>query len=127
MQHLVAAGVQWLLFVAVALFFVSLPMTNSRLAWRLRRWSGGILLIVLGIAVLAMEIRVHPIVAAAVTFVAMAVAYGILELRRYLRNRKPEPSLGYLNLRSSGKRPVDLDEHPEAFEPRDDTPADEAQ
>jgi len=124
-QHLLAAGIQWLLFVAVALFFVSLPITNSRLAWRLRRWSGGILLIVLSIAVVAMEIRVHPIVAGAVAILAMIAAFGILELRRYLRNRKPEPSLGYLNLRSSGKRPVDLDEHPEAFEPRDDTPVDE--
>jgi hypothetical protein len=118
-EKLLTAGVQWLLLMAVALFFISLPMTNAGAAWRLRRWSGGILLLVLIIAVSAMEIRVHPIMAAAVVVVAMFAAYGALEFRKRLKRRKPEPFVEYLNLRSMGKRPVDVDDHPEAFGPNE--------
>ncbi len=120
MQQLVGVAIQWLLFVAVALFFISLPMTNPRIAWRLRRWSGGILLLVLITAISAIEIRMHPILAAVAVVVAMFAAYGVLEFRKNLKRRKPEPFIEYLNLRSMGKRPVDLDDHPEAFGPHED-------
>jgi len=77
------------------------------------------LLLVLAIAGLAMEIRVHPIMAAAVVVIAMFAAYGVLEFRKRLKLRKPEPFVEYLNLRSMGKRPVDVDDHPEAFGPNE--------
>lgn len=112
--------IQWLLFVSVALFFVSLPMTNTALAWRLRRWSAAIFLGVLLFAIVVVESRVHPLMSCTVAMAAMSMAYGVLEFRKYLHRRKPEPTPDFLNLRSTGKRPVDLDDHPDAFEPRDD-------
>lgn len=122
MPQLLDAALQWLLAIATILFFVSLPMADKSRAWRMRRWAGGLVLLVFIIAVSAMELRVHPTRTLAIVVTAMFVAYGVLEIRKYLKRRKPEPWVEYLNLRSTGKRPVDLEDHPDAFTPRDDTP-----
>ena len=118
--------IQWLLFVSVALFFVSLPMTNTPLAWRLRRWSAGLVGVVLFVAIVVVECRAHPLLSVAVGTIAMFAAYGVLEIRKYLPRHKPEPWTEYLNLRATGKRPVDLDDHPEAIEPHDDAHEEDA-
>lgn len=122
MPQLLDAALQWLLVIATILFFVSLPMADKSRAWRMRRWSGGLVLVVFVVAVATMELRVHPIRTLAIVVIVMFSAYGVLEFRKYLKRRKPEPWVEYLNLRSVGKRPVDLEDHPDAFTPRDETP-----
>lgn len=111
---------QWLLGIALGLFFVAPLMNDTRTAWRLRIASAAIILSVFAVAVVVVEIRRHPVVSVAVVALLAFASYGVLEFRKRLQRRKPEPFVEFLNLRSMGKRPVDLNDHPDAFAAADD-------
>ena len=116
---------QWLLVIALVLFFVAPLMNDTSTAWRLRRASAAIILSVFAVAIVIVEIRRHPIVSVGVIVTFACASYGLLEFRKRLKRRKPEPFVEFLNLRSMGKRPVDLNDHPDAFPPEADHAADE--
>lgn len=116
---------QWLLAIALVLFFVAPLMNDRSTAWRLGLASAAIILSVFAVAIVVVEVRRHPIVSiGAVALLALA-SYGVLELRKRLQRRKPEPFVEFLNLRSMGKRPIDLNDHPDAFPPAADHAAEE--
>lgn len=107
---------QWLLLIALILFFISPLVTNRGRAWKLRGSAVTIILGVTVISIVVVEIRIHPILSGLAFVIAAFAAYGVLEFRKRLKRRKPEPWVEYLNFRSTGKRPVDLDDHADAFE-----------
>ena len=110
---------QWLLLVALVLFFIALLMNDTSKAWKLRLASAAIFIGVFTAAVIVVEARVHPYLSVVALVIAAFAAYGVLEFRKRLKLRKPEPFVEYLNLRSMGKRPVDVNDHPEAFGPNE--------
>jgi hypothetical protein len=116
---------QWLLVIALVLFFAAPLMNDTSTAWRLRLASAAIILSVFAVAIVVVEIRHHPIVSVGVIATFAFASYGVLEFRKRLQRRKPEPFVEFLNLRSMGKRPVDLNDHPDAFPPEADDAADE--
>jgi hypothetical protein len=123
--NLIWIVMQWLLVIALVLFFIAPLMSETARAWKLRFASGAILLGVFAVAALIVEIRVHPVLSVIAFAIAAFASYGALEFRRRMKLRKPEPFIEYLNLRSMGKRPVDVSrDHPDAFQ-QDEAPEDE--
>lgn len=116
---------QWLLVIALVLFFIAPLMSDTSTAWRLRLASAAIILSLLAVATVVVEIRRHPIACVVVVVMLVFASYAVLEFRKRLQRRKPEPFVEFLNLRSMGKRPVDLNDHPAAFPPEADDAADE--
>ena len=116
---------QWLLAIALVLFFVAPLMNDRSTAWRLRLASAAIILSVFAVAIVVVEVRRHPIVSVGAIALLALASYGVLELRKRLQRRKPEPFVEFLNLRSMGKRPIDLNDHPDAFPPEADHAAEE--
>jgi hypothetical protein len=111
---------QWLLFIAIVLFFVSPLLSDARRAWKFRFSAVGIVAAVTVMFITVLEIRLHPILSVVALTIAAFTSYGVLEFRKHLKRRKPEPWVEYLNLRSTGKRPVNLDDHPDVFDAHDD-------
>ena len=120
MLNLIWIVMQWLLVIALVLFFVAPLMNETSTAWRLRLASAAIILSVFAVAIAIVEIRLHPIVSFGAVLMLAFASYGVLEFRKRLQRRKPEPFVEFLNLRSMGKRPVDLNDHPDAFPSADD-------
>ena len=116
---------QWLLAIALVLFFVAPLMNDRSRAWRLRLASASIIVSVFAVATVVVEIRRRPIVSVGAVALLAFASYGVLEFRKRLQRRKPEPFVEFLNLRSMGKRPIDLNDHPDAFPPEADEAADE--
>ena len=120
MLNLIWIVMQWLLVIALVLFFIAPLMSDTWTAWRLRIASAAIIFSVFAVAVVVVEIRRHPVVSVAVVALLAFASYGVLEFRKRLQRRKPEPFVEFLNLRSMGKRPIDLNDHPDAFPPATD-------
>ena len=116
---------QWLLAIALVLFFVAPLMNDRSTAWRLRLASAAIIVSVFAVAIVVVEIRRRPIVSVGAVALLAFASYGVLEFRKRLQRRKPEPFVEFLNLRSMGKRPIDLNDHPDAFPQGADEAADE--
>ena len=106
---------QLLLVIAVFLYFLGFVAPSLR--WRLWRWAAVFVAAVFVIAVAVVEARVHPIAAFVALFGASFAAYWIVEARRARAragNRHAAPT--FLNLRVTGKTPVE----PEEAEPLPD-------
>ena len=100
---------QLLLVVAVFLYFLGFVVSSVR--WRLWRWAAVLIAAVFVIAVAVVEARLHPIAAFVALFGASFAAYWIVEARRARqRAGNRHAAATFLNLRVTGKTPVELDE-----------------
>lgn len=111
------AVLQLLLVLAVFCFFGGfIAPPGYRL--RLFAWAVKLVLVVFLVALLVVEVRAHPLLAALGFIGTSGVAFGILEVRRRLGAHRP-PSLPFMSLRTTGKTAVEIGEdHP--FNPRDE-------
>ncbi len=104
---------QLLLCFAVLFFFVGF-ITPHAVRFRLWRWSVGLIALVFLIALVAIEVRAHPLVASMIMVGASVLSFFVLELRRRHADRAHRPTpTPFLSLRATGKTAVDIDDdHP---------------
>jgi hypothetical protein len=100
---------QLLLVIAVFLYFLGFVAPSLR--WQLWRWAAMLVATAFAVAVAVVEARIHPIAAFVVLLGASFAAYGIVEARRaHQRAGHRHTAPTFLNLRVTGKTPVETDE-----------------
>jgi hypothetical protein len=111
------AFLQFLLLLAVLCYFAGFIAPAG---YKLRFFMYATKLIVTAflIAIIVVEVRVHPVAAMLCLIALCLAACGVLELRRrFLAHAHDRPALPFMSLRTTGKTPVEIgEEHPFAAE-----------
>lgn len=103
-----------LLLVLAMVFYFAGFIAPAPLKWCLWRWAAGLVALVFAIALIVVELRAHPIATFFIVIGMSLVSYGVLQVRREHRERahRRTPPTPFLNLRVTGKSPVDLEDAP---------------